>query len=313
MHINEDLVRVARLTADLGVAHLRDVANRTGFPASKVRLLWSQCPGFFWLDEAAGYGVQKRGGRNFLLEKVRKILSVTPACSLSELQNGLTKTNLMRKRPLPLPVLEAFCHHMGLEVSSALVSSRSPLLPEDVLSPIEYGLYRVLRTRGGIAHHDDFERHFRGLPCGHTSFEPVASRSPIILKLEHRIWRQTGFSPSADQVADLKRAIGPITPPCDVSDRVTLVDDEVIVIMPVSRRAREKGSGHVPQKWQEYLRGKYALFNDEDYLGELNAIGAEVIGLGKAHRLLGEGTDSIQISFNLRRRTARIVGLGGGA
>jgi hypothetical protein len=140
------------------------------------------------------------------------------------------------------------------------------------------------------------------------TLETTMTRTPILLKVEHRVWRLVGVPTNPDQVAKVKQEVGPITAPRDVSFRATVRGDEVLVSMPITARAREKGSGHIPYQWQEELRGKYTLLHDGEPIAELHVIGPEVIGLQKAHRLAGQAAESILIAFHRDGRTARIAG-----
>lgn len=305
--LKEDLFRVRRNTFALGVAHLKDIAEATGFPMSKVQELWSISPGFCWLDESLGYGIQRMKQPNFLFNHVQKVLSVTPLCALDELGTGLAKTKMLKKRLLPPSVLEAFCREMGLEVKKGVVSSPIRLVPEEILPAVERGLYAVLRDNGGIAHHSQFERYFQEKGLGARTYEQIASRSPIVLKLEHRLWRQTGILPSDGQTSELKRLMGPIPPPNDVSDRVEIVGHEIVVLIPISQRNREKGTGHIPQNWRADLQGGYSLFHEGAHLADLRVNGSEAYGLTNLHRLVGPGASAIRIAFNTKTRSARLV------
>lgn len=301
-------IELERATADLGLAHVHEMTSKAGLPAAEVRRLWSQSAGFKWLDEAAGYGVQLTSKEYFLLGHIKKILSVTPTCALGEMNAGLRKTTLVKGRNIPTRILEMFCRQMGLLVQSGAVSSPEPLDPVQILPEGEYELYTVLRQNDGVAHRTTIAQYFETKAISKGTFEITMTRAPILLKVEHRVWRLVGVPVDPDQVANVKQAVGPIAAPRDVSFRATVVGDEVLVSMPITARALEKGCGHIPYQWQEKLRGNYTLFHNGEPIAELHVSDPEVTGLQKAHRLAAQAAELIRIAFRRDGRTARIAG-----
>ena len=182
------IVQMARrLVSRWGMATLSDVVAKVRKVESGVsdrKLVAStlvRLRGFHWLEKSAGWFWLSDTPHNPVLNRIRKILSVTNPINKSQLWVGIGRGPRMRGFSPPERVLLEFCRQApGLRVIDETVQAEPGVNSDDVLAQAEKDILRILSQHGGIITTSECNSVCLGMGVNRKTFYLTLVRSPII-------------------------------------------------------------------------------------------------------------------------------------
>jgi len=158
--------------------------HRYVLTAEQLRSLVSLLPGLVWLDDAREWFWSASVPRSSLLTRLRKILSVARAISVTDAHKAVLRDTRMRQVELPEFVFRRLCEALAevCEVDGSTIHSHPSLQPETELSEVEQTLFDVLYANAGVLARATLRHHccrLRGMNS-HT-FDRYLSESPIVV------------------------------------------------------------------------------------------------------------------------------------
>ncbi len=151
---------------------------------------------FQWVDEDGGWFWLTEAGKNGVVTRVRKILSVSGCATIHELHEGIARDVRMGTFTLPEHLLEALCGQMrGVEVVTrgevTIVSAEEALDPTKELMGEELAMFNVLREHGPVLESARFRELCDGTGVSRESFYNRSRYSPIFAE-DDRMFRLRG-------------------------------------------------------------------------------------------------------------------------
>jgi hypothetical protein len=194
------VVRVARRTiARWGIATLSYVAARVrnveshGCDRNFVAMVLERREDFQWLDAGAGWFWLSDNPNNPVLNRIRKVLSIANAISISELRAGIARDYKMKGISPPARVLLEFCGQAsGLRVNDNTIRAIPAINPGDVLTECEKTIANILFEHGGVMASAELEPLCVGAGMKRTTFRQCLAYSPIISKCSVGIYGLIG-------------------------------------------------------------------------------------------------------------------------
>ncbi|MEZ5963093.1 MAG: DNA-directed RNA polymerase subunit alpha C-terminal domain-containing protein [Planctomycetota bacterium] len=275
-------------------------------PPEALTQVVSGLPGFEWLDSDGQWFWIKGRSRNRVVNRIRKILSVTDTLSLRELRAGVARDHCMEGFAPPRHVLAKMCESLPFaEVEGAIVR-RAKAISRSVLGEAERKLVEILEANGGCMATDDVEAAAQRAGVGDPS-----------------IWRQLTYSSTITRPAPgtyaLRGAIldpSQVVPPARrdptkrrVVDSGWTSEGHPWVAMEVSRASLRRGIVTVPASLKRFVQGKWDVkLRDGRSVGELTVNVQSAWGLRAAfvRRGIDEG-DVVILEWDTSTRRVLLV------
>ena len=162
-----------------GAASVGAVAERLGARAVGVRELLEFRDGITWLDEEREWLVVS-AARTRAATAVRKMLSLTPKLTVTDIGGGLDRQRLDVR--LPGDVLRSLCatyDWLAYDRGADVVSLAAPLDPEQMLSPLERLLVGIFQAEGPVLGFTRAVRLAEASGMNPASAGVYLSRSPV--------------------------------------------------------------------------------------------------------------------------------------
>jgi hypothetical protein len=182
------VVAARRVISRCGITTISDVvAERevaSGGCDSKLVVSALAClAGFHWLEHSEGWFWLSDNYNNAALNRIRKILSLANPIHISELRAGISRDPTMKGLSPPEGVLLEFCRQApGLRVEDEMVKAAPAIHSDDVLTPTERDIVRLLSEHGGTIASSKLTPLCRGLGANRRTFFHNLAFSPIFAK-----------------------------------------------------------------------------------------------------------------------------------
>jgi hypothetical protein len=205
----EKLPSVVRaLVSAFGCAHLDRVALEldTKLDESCLRRFVQTCDGLRWLDQERHWFTADEAKRNRLANVVRKVLSVSPVISVSELRRGIKRVHRLQGFAPATGILLAFCDGLPFcRIQADRVVATENARLEECLGVTERCFYDVLSEFGPAMRFKDLYLECVRRGMNENTFFQYLSYSPIIYRVDHEVYSIIGAEISPGVVEQLRR------------------------------------------------------------------------------------------------------------
>ena len=259
---------------------------------------------FQWLDETGGWFWLSSVTRNRLLNRINKVLSVSPRINVAELRAGVSRDRRMSGFVPPQRVILELCRQAdGYLVDSRTVSTASPVAWGDALAETEQILLLALGEHGPVMHRKELEELCVDLGMNRSTFSVYLGHSPIIARYAPGVYGLRGADVEPGLVESLisPRRWGKV-----LKDYGWTTDGNVWLGFQLSQAMISSGNFTVPAAMKTFVSGEFLLKAEDGSL-----VGAAVVqesgawGLGPFFRRRGgEPGDHLVLVFDLTAREA---------
>jgi len=302
--------------ARFGVATASDIAalvqEKTALPVTTefiIRVL-ERRPSFEWLDRESGWFWLRSTGKNRILSRIRKILSVAGEIDVGELRSGIARHHSMRGFAPPRRVLLKLCEHLpGYCVEGTCVRAEPEIDWRGVLRGIEYTMVQILKQHGPVMQRAKFEELCLGQGMNRSSFYAYLEYSPVIDRFASGVYGLRGAKVNPTIVESL---IPEHQHPTTVRlDQGWTSDRKIWVGYRLSEGMLGNGAFSIPAGFRRFLQGSFMLKSvDGLSFGKLVAKDHAGWGLGPFFRRRGgEPGDVLLIVFDVKVMEA-VVSIG---
>jgi hypothetical protein len=324
MVVHPERVRMGRRTIFLarkaverfGVSTVADVAARVTqamsavAPAEFVIGVLEGRQEFEWLDREAGWFWIRSLAKNRVLNRIRKILSVTEVIDVGELRSGIARHHAMDGYAPPRRVLLELCRRLPYcQVEGSFVRARPGLDWQAVLRGTELTMAKILKEHGPIMQRAKFEELCLGAGMKRATFYAYLDYSPIVERYASGVYGLRGASVPPGVAESLiphnER------PPSVRLGHGWTNDRKIWIGYRLSDAMTKNGAFSVPSGLKKFLQGNFTLkAADGNVMGTLSIRENSGWGLGPFYRRRGgEAGDTLLIVFDLNRQEA-LVGVG---
>jgi len=248
---------------------------------------------WFWLSTVR---------RNRLLNTLYKILSVSPMIAIGELRTALRRHHRMTGISVPQRVLAQIIAKLpDCVVEGETVICKSPVRPEDVLSPLELKFYRAFQEHGPILRLDALERILIGSGMNGTSFYIYLGNCPLIVRLRVAVYALVGASIRPGMLND--REFAPLQKNLFAGNG-WCKSGEVWLAYKLTYSNLSSGSFGIPASLRDLLQGSYELVSEDGgEFGGTTVRDTFMYGLAKFFtRRGGEPGDYVVLVIDLHRK-----------
>ena len=207
------VMRIARtIVSACGCGHIEHVINDLEAGSEQicnrdVVTVLSHLSDIRWLDHNGEWFTIIGTKRNRLSNVVRKVLSVAPKISVSELRGAIKRVHRLDGFAPPTQVLRAFSSSLSFcEVNEGCVIGTTPLAREDTLGEIEQSLYDVLREHGSVMSLNALRDECLQRGMNANSFYQYITYSPIICRLVREVYALVGAEVPPGMVEEISQS-----------------------------------------------------------------------------------------------------------
>ena len=259
---------------------------------------------FQWLDEAGGWFWITSVSRNRLLNRIKKVLSVSSRINVAELRAGVAREYRMQGVVPPQRVLLELCRRAeGYLVEGSTVSTDPPVAWRETISETEQILVLALETHGPVMRREELEELCVALGMKRSTFYVRLGYSPFIARYARGVYGLRGADVEPGLVKSL---ISPRRPGRVLKDYGWTTDGKVWLGFQLSQGMLSNGVFTVPAAMKSFVSGEFLLKAEDG-----SPIGTAVIqesgawGLGPFFtRRGGEPGDHLILVFDLAAREA---------
>jgi hypothetical protein len=192
--------RMARaIVSAFGCGHiehiLSDLETEPGrtIEAHQVTNILNRNPDIRWLNQEHEWFTIVETKRNRLSNIVRKVLSVAPKISLSELRSAIKRVHRLDGFAPPSEILKSFCVSLPFcDVAGEDVIASQSISLSETLGEIERSFYDVLRQHGPAMNLSALREECLQRGMNANSFYQYITYSPIICRLVREIYALVG-------------------------------------------------------------------------------------------------------------------------
>ncbi len=254
---------------------------------------------FQWLDEAGGWFWLSSVTRNRLLNRINKVLSVSPRINVAELRAGVSRDRRMSGFVPPQRVILELCRQTdGYLVDGRTVSTASPVAWGDALAETEQILLLALGEHGPVMQRKELEELCIDLGMNRSTFSVYLGHSPIIARYAPGVYGLRGADVEPGLVESL---ISPRRWGRVLKDYGWTTDGSVWLGFQLSEAMISSGVFTVPAAMKTFVSGEFPLKGEDG-----SSIGTAVVqesgawGLGPFFRRRGgEPGDHLILVFDL--------------
>jgi hypothetical protein len=302
--------RIARaIVSAFGCGHIEHILNDLEGPERTrnrdVVTVLSLVPDIRWLDHDREWFTIRGTKRNRLSNVVRKILSVAPKISVSELRGAIKRVHRLDGFAPPTEVLRAFCSSLSFcEVNEEYIIG-GPLDRGDTLGEIEQSLYDVLHEHGSVMSLNALRDECLQRGMNANSFYQYITYSPIICRLVREVYALVGAEVPPGMVEDISQSTvrGSV-----MVDHGWTDDGRVWICYRLNASNLRTGVFSLPSSLKGIVSGQY--FIQSSGTGARSSILAEGERLTGLHRPIairgGEADDVIFVTFDLAELSAEL-------
>jgi hypothetical protein len=139
---------------------------------------------FEWLNQETGWFwyIPLGDDQNRLVDQIKRVLSVAPCISLTDLRTALRRVQHQESFTPPLSVLAAICKRLLFTYleGDKVVQVASALQWASILDPQERTLMDILKLHGPLLRHEEFLKHCCERGINENSFGQLSAHSVIL-------------------------------------------------------------------------------------------------------------------------------------
>ena len=259
---------------------------------------------FQWLDEVGGWFWLTSVSRNRLLNRINKVLSVSPRINVAELRAGVAREYRMQGVVPPQRVLLELCRQAaGYLVEGSTVGADPPVAWGKALNETEQILLLALETHGPVMRREELEELCVALGMKRSTFYVRLGYSPFIARYARGVYGLRGAAVEPGLVESL---IAPRRKGRVLKDYGWTTDGEVWLGFELSEAMISSGVFTVPTAMKTYVSGEFRLkVEDGSSIGTVVVQESGAWGLGPFFtRRGGEPGDHLILVFDLVAREA---------
>ncbi len=259
---------------------------------------------FQWLDEAGGWFWLTSVSRNRLLNRINKVLSVSPRINVAELRAGVSRDRRMKGFVPPQRVLLELCRQAdGYLVEGSMVSTASPVAWGDALGGTEQILLLALGEHGPVMQRKELEELCIDLGMNRSTFSVYLGHSPILARYAPGVYGLRGAAVEPGLVESL---IAPRRRGRVLKDYGWTADGRVWLGFQLSEAMISSGVFTVPAAMKSFVSGEFLLkAEDGSPIGTVVVQESGAWGLGPFFtRRGGEPGDHLILVFDLAAHEA---------
>jgi hypothetical protein len=304
------ILTIARKTITrFGVATTSDIAalvqEGKSFPVTVelVTKVLERRPNFEWLDKATGWFWLRSTGKNRVLSRIRKIVSVAGEIEVGELRSGISRHHGMKGYAPPRRVLLKLCERLpNCRVEGTYVHGDPEIDWRGVLRGTEHTMVQILKQHGPVMQRAKLEELCLGQEMKRSTFYAYLEYSPVIERFAPGVYGLRGakIDPSAIEPLILLSQ----RPTTVRIDQGWTVDRKIWVGYRLSESMIASGSFSVPGGFKRFLQGSFVLRAvDGLSFGTLVVKDHAVWGIGPFFRRRGgEPGDILLIVFDIKAK-----------
>lgn len=309
--VANEIIRCARKSVEhWGVATVEDITAQVmeqlpePVHSDFVTQVLQSNEDFQWLDEAGDWFWLSSVTRNRLLNRINKVLSVSPRINVAELRAGVAREYRMQGVVPPQRVLLELCRQAaGYLVEGSTVSADPPVAWWNILSETEQILLLALETHGPVMRRAELEELCVGLGIKRSTFYVRLGYSPFIAQYARGVYGLRGADVEPGLVESL---IAPRRRGRVLKDYGWTTDGSVWLGFQLSEAMISSGTFTVPTAMKSFVRGEFLLKAEDG-----SSMGTAVVqeswswGLGPFFRRRGgKPGDHLILVFDLAVREA---------
>ena len=259
---------------------------------------------FQWLEEAGGWFWLTSVSRNRLLNRINKVLSVSPRINVAELRAGVSRDRGMKGFVPPARVLLELCRQAdGYLVEGSMVSTASPVAWGDALGGTEQILLLALGEHGPVMQRKELEELCIDLGMNRSTFSVYLGHSPIVARYAPGVYGLRGAAVEPGLVESL---IAPRRKGRVLKDYGWTTDGRVWLGFQLSEAMISSGVFTVPAAMKVFVTGEFLLkVEDSSPIGTAVVQESGAWGLGPFFRRRGgEPGDHLILVFDPAAREA---------
>ena len=259
---------------------------------------------FQWLDEAGGWFWLTSVSRNRLLNRINKVLSVSPGINVAELRAGVSRDRRMNGFVPPQRVILELCRQAaGYLVEGSTVSADPPVAWGDTLSETEQILLLALEENGSVMQRKELEELCVDLGMNRSTFSVYLGHSPILARYAPGVYGLRGADVEPGLVESL---IPPRRRGRVLKDYGWTTDGKVWLGFQLSEAMISSGVFTAPAAMKVFVSGEFLLkVEDGSPVGTAVVQESGAWGLGPFFRRRGgEPGDHLILVFDLAAREA---------
>ena len=293
-----------------GVANVEDITaqatEQLSEPAHQelVAQVLQRNEDFQWLDEAGGWFWLSSVTRNRLLNRINKVLSVSPRINVAELRAGVAREYRMQGFAPPQRVLLELCRQAaGYLVEGNMVSADPPVAWGKALNETEQILVRALEKHGPVMRRKELEELCVDRGMKRSTFYVRLGYSPFIARYARGVYGLRGAVVEPGLVDSL---ISPRRSGRVLKDYGWTTDGGVWLGFQLSEGMLSNGVFTVPAAMKSFVSGEFLLKAEDG-----SPIGTAVVQESGAWgldpfftRRGGEPGDHLILVFDLAAREA---------
>ena len=305
--------RIARaIVSAFGCGHIEhilsdlDAGPERTIDALQVTTILDRNPDVRWLNQEREWFTIVETKRNRLSNIVRKVFSVAPKISISELRGAIKRVHRLDSFAPPSDILKSFCSSLPFcNVVDEYVISIHVLSLTETLGDIERCFYDVLREHGPAMSSNALRDECLQRGMNANSFYQYITYSPIICRLVREVYALVGADVPPGTVEEI---------PQSSAKAVVLIshgwtdDGRIWISYRLNASNIRNGIFTLPSALKGLLSGPFSI--QSSGTGSRTIISAEGDRLTGLHRPIairgGQPDDVIVVAFDLRHVTAEL-------
>ena len=272
----------------------------------QVAYILNRNPDVRWLNQEHEWFSIVEAKRNRLGNVVRKVLSVAPRISLSELRSAIKRVHRLDGFAPPTEILKSFCMSLPFcDVNDEYVIANQTIPLSETLGEIERSFYDVLQQHGPAMNLGALRDECLQSGMNANSFYQYITYSPIICRLVREVYALVGADapPGTVEAIPQSSAKAPVLIGHGWTD-----DGRIWISYRLNASNIRNGVFTLPSTFKELLSGHFSV--QSSGTGSRTVILADGDRLTGLHRPIairgGQPDDLITVVFDIRHGNAEV-------
>ena len=293
-----------------GCCHVEHILDDLGVeqPVSSadVKALLSLLPEVKWLDVDREWFTICDAPRNRLSNVIRKVMSVTPKISVTELRSAIKRVHRLDGFAPPSEILKTFCSNLPFcKVEGDYVIATTPIAIDETLGEIERSFYEILREHDSIMTLNVLREKSLQRGMNTNSFYQNLACSPIFCRLAREVYALVGAEIPPGTIEEISR---PTVRETVLVGHGWCDDGRVWISYRLNPSNMRSGVFSLPASLKNIVSGQYLMQSSgTEARTSILAEGERLTGLHRPVAIRGgEAGDVIVITFDLRQGIAEV-------
>ena len=271
----------------------------TPIPESFVTAIVDTREDFVWIDRTLGWFWVRSVTRNRVLNRIKKIFSITDSVPIEELRRGIQRDYRMQGISIPKVILLKFCEKLDeYAVKDNIVYRIVPIdWRADRGMTVDFKIAEILKKEGPAVTGNDLHKICMSQGITDAAFQRTIGYSPLIQRLSTGIYCTIGAKVPPGTIDDLQlpKQRGKV-----ITDHGLTCDGKAWVSYSLSYSILQRGIFHLPPSLEKFVEGKYELYDtNRELLGTINVHNNNGWGLKPFFRRRGgDVKDTMVLVFN---------------